>query len=168
MVFSIKLLWGMKNQYAGLTCIAVVNLQLNIIIILCKLLHMQMILWLHIIMCILMQLNLKYCRFSPLNSRHTPATPSIPLYQIKKDINCCNRKDSLPVMLILQDGNPYTAWGRQIDKFMKYEEDYSGKKGREHTWQELSDRWRAAAPGITEEEFEILMKRGCKKLGEFK
>ena len=65
-----------------------------------------------------------------------------------------------------QDGDPYAAYGRQLDKFLKYDEESSSKPVREQTWQEMCDRWRAAAPGITEEDFTVLMKRGAKKLGE--
>lgn len=60
----------------------------------------------------------------------------------------------------LQDNNPYLAWGRQMDKFIKYSEEY-----QEHTWEELAKRWMAAAPGLTAQDFSVLMQRGAKKHG---
>lgn len=47
---------------------------------------------------------------------------------------------------------------------MKYTNEYHGTP-REHTWEELAERWMAATPGITEDDFAILMKRGAKQLG---
>lgn len=52
-----------------------------------------------------------------------------------------------------------------MDKFIRYDQEYHGVN-REHSWEELAERWIAAQPDLTMDNFTILMKRGSIKLGD--
>ena len=57
-------------------------------------------------------------------------------------------------------------YGSQIDKFLTYNAESTGTHVYEHTLQEIYERVKVVALDLTEETFEILMKRSVKKLGK--
>ena len=61
--------------------------------------------------------------------------------------------------------NAYEQLATQMDKFIRYDQEYHGVN-REHSWEELAERWIAAQPDLTMDNFTILMKRGSIKLGD--
>ncbi|XP_067934114.1 probable serine hydrolase [Watersipora subatra] len=63
--------------------------------------------------------------------------------------------------------NAFEAFGSQLDRFLKFRDNYSGTE-REHTWEELASRWLNAVPDLGLDNFTILMERGSTKLGNGK
>ncbi|XP_067934250.1 serine hydrolase-like protein [Watersipora subatra] len=69
----------------------------------------------------------------------------------------------MPIEHISPGKTPFEALGKQVDKYLGYRDTYHGK-AREHTWDELAQRWLAAVPDLGLDNFTVLMERGSTKL----